>query len=121
MVIGIEQGNHQKKSVGHHISEKVTEGINKSQKVEATAMFYDICGFTNYAQDRSPAVVVVILNKWLGFQNEIIIATGGGVDKFVGDKVMALFKGDGALNRCITCAIQIQERALNFDKNHILA
>jgi len=51
----------------------------------------------------------------------MIIANGGGLDKFVGNEVMALFKGDGVLNRHITCAIQIQERALYFNKNQILA
>jgi len=56
-----------------------------------TLFFSDIRGFTSYSESRDPAQVVSTLNRVLSLQAEIIHRSGGDVDKFVGDEVMAVF------------------------------
>ncbi len=117
MVVGLVEGSHLRKYVGDHTLQKVSEGLKDSEKITAAVMFSDIRGFTSYSQDRSPTLVVTMLNEWLGFQTEIIRAHGGSVDKFVGDEVMAIFKGTTALQDSLLCAQQIQQQATQFDNS----
>lgn len=51
--------------------------------------FSDIRGFTSYAEQHEPEMVVAELNRILELQAEIIHEHGGIIDKFVGDEVMA--------------------------------
>ena len=51
-----------------------------------------------------------MLNRYLGFQAEIVPDFDGSIDKFVGDEMMALFIGEDALERSISCALAIQRR-----------
>jgi adenylate cyclase len=61
------------------------------ERRHCTLFFSDIRGFTTYSESRDPAQVVSTLNKVLSLQAEIVRRSGGDVDKFVGDEVMAVF------------------------------
>jgi adenylate cyclase len=54
-----------------------------------------------------------MLNRYLGYQAELVTKHYGSVDKFVGDEMVALFFGDDALKRAIDCSIEIQQMAKN--------
>jgi adenylate cyclase len=54
-------------------------------------MFIDLRGFTAFAQKRLPYDVVFILNRYFRSVGTAIEESGGRVDKFIGDGVMALF------------------------------
>lgn len=58
--------------------------------------FSDIRGFTSFAEQHEPEMVVAELNRILELQAEIIHEYGGIIDKFVGDEVMATFAGNRA-------------------------
>jgi adenylate cyclase len=58
---------------------------------EIAILFADIRGFTALAEGRLPYDVVFILNRYFTAMGRAIESTGGRVDKFVGDGVMALF------------------------------
>jgi adenylate cyclase len=62
---------------------------------EVTIMFCDLRGFTSMAQGRLSYDVVFLLNQFLGRMAETIEDTGGFVDKFMGDGIMAIFGKDG--------------------------
>jgi class 3 adenylate cyclase len=76
-----------------------------SETVEATIVFLDICGFTSLAEKMSPTDVVTLLNTYFDLMVKEVIAQGGYVDKFMGDAVMAVFRGEHHLDRAIDAAL----------------
>ena len=76
-----------------------------SETVEATVVFLDICGFTSLAEKLPPTDVVSLLNTYFDLMVKEIIAQGGYVDKFMGDAVMAVFRGPHHLDRAIDAAL----------------
>lgn len=77
---------------------------------ELAVMFTDIRGFTAFSEKRQPEEVISMLNRYLGFQAEIVPQYEGSIDKFVGDEMVALFIGERALERAIECALAIERR-----------
>jgi class 3 adenylate cyclase len=61
------------------------------ERKDLSVFFSDIRGFTTYAEERSPQDVVRILNRILNLQASVIRQSGGDVDKFIGDGIMATF------------------------------
>ena len=55
-----------------------------------------------------PEEVVNLLNIYFDMQTEIVQSHGGDIDKFVGDELMAIFKGEGMADAAVNCAIAIQ-------------
>ncbi|GAA4039651.1 adenylate/guanylate cyclase domain-containing protein [Hymenobacter glaciei] len=76
-----------------------------SETVEATVVFLDICGFTALAEKMPPTDVVGLLNTYFDLVVKEFIAQGGHVDKFMGDAVMAVFRGEHHLDRAIDAAL----------------
>lgn len=54
-------------------------------------LFADIRGFTTLSESRLPYDVVFILNRYFRAMGEAIESSGGRLDKFIGDGIMALF------------------------------
>jgi adenylate cyclase len=79
-----------------------------SETVEATVMFVDICGFTSLSETQSAATVVGLLNKYFDEIVKEIIAHGGYIDKFMGDAVMAVFRGEYHLDRALDAALGVR-------------
>ncbi len=62
---------------------------------EIAVLFADLRAFTRMAEGRLPFDVVFILNQYFKAMGSAIEGSGGRVDKFIGDGIMALF-GIGA-------------------------
>jgi len=58
---------------------------------EVTVMFADLSGFTALSGKVKPEVLMRTTNQYLSYIVEHVEATGGYVDKFIGDAVMALW------------------------------
>lgn len=58
---------------------------------EATILFCDLRGFTKMSEGKLSYDVVFLLNQFLGRMAEAIQDSGGFVDKFMGDGIMAIF------------------------------
>ncbi|OYU38891.1 MAG: adenylate/guanylate cyclase domain-containing protein [Pseudorhodobacter sp. PARRP1] len=58
---------------------------------EVTLLFCDLRGFTQMSEGRLSFDVVFLLNQFLGSMAEAIEDSGGFVDKFMGDGIMAIF------------------------------
>lgn len=58
---------------------------------EVTLLFCDLRGFTQMSEGRLSFDVVFLLNQFLGRMAEAIEDSGGFVDKFMGDGIMAIF------------------------------
>jgi class 3 adenylate cyclase len=67
--------------------------LNRFQLDERTVIFVDLSGYTAMVEREDLAAVRDILNEFYGFATRIIQQHGGAVDKFIGDCVMAIFKG----------------------------
>lgn len=81
-----------------------------SETVEATVVFIDICGFTAMSEREPADAVVNLLNAYFDAMVKEIIAQGGHVDKFIGDAIMAVFRGDFHLDRAIEAALAVRHR-----------
>ncbi|MFN8703341.1 MAG: adenylate/guanylate cyclase domain-containing protein [Rhodospirillales bacterium] len=62
-----------------------------SQTREVTVMFSDIVGFTTRSQNMTPAETATLLNNHFALAIAAIEASGGTVDKFMGDGIMAFW------------------------------
>jgi adenylate cyclase len=79
-----------------------------NETLEATVAFIDICSFTSISEKELPDVVVALLNQYFDVMVKEIIAQNGIIDKFIGDCVMAVFKGDYHLDRAIDACLAIR-------------
>ena len=79
-----------------------------SETIEATVMFVDICGFTSLSETQPAATVVGLLNSYFDQVVQEIIAHGGYIDKFMGDAVMAVFRGEYHLDRALDAALAVR-------------
>lgn len=58
---------------------------------EVTVLFSDVRGFTTASEGGEPAEIFDQLNEYLGCMVDEILASGGGVDKFLGDGILAVW------------------------------
>jgi class 3 adenylate cyclase len=61
------------------------------KKVDITALFADVRGFTAYSEKHSPEDLVAVLNRYLAACAEAVLEHEGTVDKFLGDAIMAWY------------------------------
>ena len=78
--------------------------------VEASVVFMDICSFTAISESQAPDTVVTMLNSYFDVMAKEIIAQGGYIDKFIGDAVMAVFRGDYHLDRAIDASLAVRSK-----------
>ena len=81
-----------------------------NETVEATVAFLDICSFTFISENESPDTVVKLLNSYFDVMVKEIIAQGGYVDKFIGDAIMAVFRGEYHLDRAIDACLAVRNQ-----------
>jgi class 3 adenylate cyclase/AmiR/NasT family two-component response regulator len=84
--------------------------IRSNETIEAAVIFIDICGFTSISETASPDTVVNLLNSYFDVMVKAIIDNGGYVDKFIGDAVMAVYKGEYQLDRAIDTALEVRQK-----------
>ena len=80
-----------------------------NETIEVSVAFIDICSFTSISEKDAPDKVVKLLNSYFDVIVKEIIAQGGYIDKFIGDAVMAVFKGNFHLDRAIDACLAVRE------------
>lgn len=60
-------------------------------RVDATAMFCDLRGFTSFAERTPPDRVIGVLNRYLGEMTDAVMDAGGTLVGFLGDGIFAIF------------------------------
>jgi adenylate cyclase len=99
-----------------------THGVEQ----EIAILFADIRSFTELSEHRFPFDVVFLLNRYFAAMGAAVESSGGHLDKFIGDGVMALFGVTGgpeqgcrdSLNAAVGMARALQ--VLNQDLAHDL-
>ncbi len=79
------------------------------QRARMTVLFSDVRGFTAFSETVEPEEVVQMLNRYLDAQAQVVERHGGDIDKFVGDELMATFRGDDMESRALACAVEMIE------------
>ena len=89
---------------------------------EITAFFSDVAGFTSISEGLSPEELVGLLNTYLSAMTDIILDSGGTLDKYEGDAIIAFWNApadqpDHALRGCraaLACQKRLTELAEEF-------
>lgn len=81
-----------------------------NETIQGTVMFIDVCGFTKISETAPPNTVVSMINTYFDVMVKEIMAQEGFIDKFIGDAVMAVFKGEYHLDRAIDAALAARNK-----------
>jgi len=104
-----------------HVIERIIENPDLLQlggeKREITSFFSDVAAFTSVAEELSPEDLVNLLNDYLSEMTEIILSSGGTLDKYEGDAIIAFWNApleqpDHALRACraaLKCQMRLEE------------
>ena len=84
------------------------------EKREVTSFFSDVAGFTAISESLAPEELVKLLNEYLSEMTDIILSSGGTLDKYEGDAIIAFWNApldqtDHALRAC-RAALACQKR-----------
>ncbi len=114
MTVGLRERMHLMKYVGTHTVDMIKRSSHEKvelggERRDLAVLFSDVRGFTAFSENRTPEQVIQMLNRYLGFQAELVEKYQGSVDKFVGDEMVALFIGDDAIRRALDCSLEIQK------------
>jgi adenylate cyclase len=89
------------------------------ERRELTVLFSDIRGFSKLAEKMQPEQLAALLGEYLTPMTDLVLASGGTLDKYIGDAVMAMWSAPVALAdhvpRACEVALRMQEElaALN--------
>ncbi len=117
-------------SFGKYVGSEVLEMIMnnpentwlKGNRSEATIIFTDVRGFTEYAEEKQPEELVEELNECFEIQTSAILDHGGYIDKFIGDAVLGVFGvpvyHKDHIERAVRAAIDMQVALKNASKDN---
>ena len=88
--------------------------IMANETIEATVVFIDICGFTSISETAPADTVVAMINSYFDEMVKEIMAQHGYIDKFIGDAIMAVFRGEFHLDRAIDAALAVCTKINNM-------
>ena len=122
MTKGLKERFHLLRYVGSHTKEMIQSSETTDVKLggerqELTVLFSDIRGFTAYSEKISPEEVINMLNSYLSVQAELVSSFKGSVDKFVGDEMVAIFRGEHHQQRAIQCGIEIMKATSTLNED----
>lgn len=94
-----EKSDHLRDTFGRYVPEAIVEQLSDAgtrihlggEQREVSVMFCDIRGFTTWAEGQQPEQVVGELNGLLGSLAALVLESGGTLDKFTGDGLMAFW------------------------------
>ena len=98
-------------------SREYEAAITANEHIEATVMFIDVCGFTAISEATPADKVVEMLNTYFEVMVKEIIDQNGYIDKFIGDAIMAVFRGEYHLDRAIDAALAVRQQINQFPES----
>ncbi len=84
----------------------------------ATVFFSDIRGFTAFSEKVEPEIVIEMLNLYLRHQAHIVKKYHGDIDKYVGDELVAVFRGEQMVENAARSAIEIHQKMKELNDEH---
>ncbi|MCG8492592.1 MAG: adenylate/guanylate cyclase domain-containing protein [Sneathiellales bacterium] len=96
-------------------------GYLQGQEKNIAILFADLRAFTKYSEHKLPYDVVFVINQYFRHMGEAIEKSGGHLDKFIGDGVMALFgleeSPEKAAQNALKAAKAMAEELAQMNKN----
>jgi adenylate cyclase len=88
-----------KQAFSHYMSDLLIQDLLKNpeklrlggERKVLTVFFSDLAGFTSLSEKLNPEEVVTLLNRYLTAMTDIILSSGGIIDKYEGDAIMAFW------------------------------
>ena len=130
MLEGLRQRDFIRSAFGRYVSPEVAQALLESpeglrfggEKRIVTVLMSDLRGYTRFAERGDPAMVMEVLNGFLGRMTDIIIEHGGTINEFIGDAIFAVFGAplehvDHA-ERAAACALAMQHAMADINRNH---
>lgn len=92
----IDRTNRLRRFLPAQVAEMVVDAADgadmlRTRRSEITVLFADLRGFTTFANAATPDQVVAALNTFHGACGPLIEASGGTLERFLGDGLMVLF------------------------------
>lgn len=92
-------------------------GYRHGDEREIAVLFADLRDFTSLSENRLPYDVVYLLNRYFAAMGTAVQDSGGRVDKFIGDGVMALFGVERGVESGCQSALEAARRmALHLEE-----
>ena len=120
-----------KRMFSHYMSDLLIQDLLKNpdklrlggEKRVLTVFFSDLAGFTSICEKLTPEEVVALLNRYLTAMTDIILDSGGLIDKYEGDAIMAFWgapvpQDDHAVRACLA-ALDNQRRLADLRREFI--
>jgi len=90
------------------------------ERKELTVLFSDIRGFSLFSEGMAPEKLAAFLGEYLTPMTELVLASGGTLDKYIGDAIMAIWGApidvpDHAARAC-EVALKMQETLVALNK-----
>ncbi|UTC74790.1 adenylate/guanylate cyclase domain-containing protein [Treponema sp. OMZ 792] len=94
------------------------------ERKEISIFFSDLQGFTSISESLSPEALTELLNDYLSDMSKIILDSGGTIDKYEGDAIIAFWNAPArvehharsALEAAWACQKKLEERRAEFEK-----
>lgn len=84
------------------------------ERREISVFFSDIQGFTSISEQMQPEKLIEVLNKYLSEMTNIILESGGTIDKYEGDAIIAFWNAplteEDHAKRALLAAMKCQKR-----------
>ncbi len=111
-------------ALGRYVSPEVARLVTRDltlirpERRSMTVYFSDIEGFTRLSEQMEPERLVQLLNEYLTEMTAAVRSTGGQVDKFIGDAVMAFWGAPVRTERHahLACEAALKMRAVLLEK-----
>ncbi len=113
----VEQALH--RTMDPSVVDLMIRGRLRNEKRQVSVLFADLSGFTSYAEDLPPEVVIGDLNRYLAGMEPVLLKYRGHIDKYIGDGIMVEFGAplDSAMHRlqAVVAAMKLQETVQGGD------
>ena len=94
------------------------------ERKEISIFFSDLQGFTSISESLSPEALTELLNDYLSDMSKIILDSGGTIDKYEGDAIIAFWNAPArvehharsSLEAAWACQKKLEERRADFEK-----
>jgi adenylate cyclase len=125
----LARGVVERQALGRFLSANIVEKILANpgeihlggENQTVTILFSDIRGFTRMSEKMEPHAVVELLNEYFSEMTDLIFESGGTLDKYLGDGIMAVYgapfpKPDDAL-RAAKTAMEMQRALAGLNRD----